>query len=160
MIAQMLILTALLATSPTGRQASAPARPSSNTPDDRLASVPAPAMVTVEGCVATAREVHGGSTNLAERIGLDDGFRLTSPRIVKGRAPAGALAAKPAMFAIVKLRDEQLKPHLGRRVRIEGSLAVGEAPSGDGKPALAALTARTVRQVAGDCPLRSRSDED
>jgi hypothetical protein len=161
MTAHMLILTAVLATSTIEGQATIPAppKPSSNTADDRLASVPAPAMVTVEGCIVTRREVLGGPTDLGERIGLNDHFRLTNARVIKGRAPAGTAPTRGRpMYVVAGLSDEQLKPHLGHRVRIEGSFAKGDGMAEDGKPGpLAALTATTVRQIPGDCPIPTGS---
>jgi hypothetical protein len=160
MTAQILILATWLAS--VGQTPTTP-QPSSSHPDDRLAAVPAPTPVTVEGCVATTREVHGGSTNLAERIGLDDGFLLTSARVVKGRVPAAAAdvssAKAPLMFAITGLSDEQLKPHLGRRVRIEGSVVAGDVPEAGKAEPVAALTVTTIRQIFGTCAVRKASEE-
>ena len=52
----ILFLAAALATTAAPQQpASTPPRPSSNAPDDRLATLAAPARVVVEGCVATVR---------------------------------------------------------------------------------------------------------
>jgi hypothetical protein len=160
MTAELLILTALLTTA-VDRQTPTPPQPSSSVPDDRLAVVGAPAPATVEGCVATNREVHGGPTNLAERMGLDDGWILTAARVVKGRAPAPApgRTAKRPMYAIEGLSDEQLKPHLGRRVRIEGSFTKGDGTAdGHTRAALPVLTVKTVRQIRGECPAPT-SDE-
>jgi hypothetical protein len=154
MTARMLILTVGLVTFGIEGLPVAQARtvPSS---DDRPTAAAAPAPVTVEGCVATSREVRGTSTDLAERIGLDDHFLLTAARVVKGRPPAGTPARRGArpIFAIEGLSDEQLKPHLARRVRIEGHVAPGVRPAGTtvGQPA-AALTVTTIRQVRGACP--------
>jgi hypothetical protein len=154
MTAHILILTAALLM-PAERQASAaPPAPSSPGNDTRPAGAPAPPAATVEGCVLTAREVRGGAANLAEKIGLDDGFVLTAARVIKGRGPARAAArtARPT-YMLEGLSDEQLKPHVGRRVRIEGRFAPDDGAAVDSKTgALAVLTAATIRQVPGDCP--------
>jgi hypothetical protein len=153
MTVSLLILSAALATGSIPDQTPTTPQPSSSLPDDRLAAVPAPTPATVEGCVVTTREANGEPTNLAERLGLDDGFLLTAARVIKGRAPASAAAKRPLTFAIDGLSDEQLKPHLGRRVRIEGSVIAGGAAAAGKIEPVAALTATTVRQIPGTCPL-------
>ena len=160
MTAQMLILTGVFATAALAGQATTTPQPSSSVPDDRLAAVPAPAPMIVEGCVATAREVNGGPSNLAERLGLNEGFILTSARVIKGRVPAPAVTAAkaPRMFVLKGLSDEQLKPHLGRRVRIEGSAVPGGVAETGKEEPLATLTVAAVRQVRGECAMPKPSD--
>src|SRR5215203_2587321 len=87
--------------------ASAPPRPSSNAPDDRLATLAPPAPVAVEGCVATEREIKGRASDVGERTGLNNHFVLTAAKVLKGRASAVA-AAGPLTYAIDGLTDEQL----------------------------------------------------
>jgi hypothetical protein len=154
MSAPILFLAAALATAALPQQpASAPPRPSSNAPDDRLATLAPPVPVAVEGCVVTEREIKGRPSDVGERTGLNNHFVLTAAKVLKGRAPAVA-AAGPLSYAIDGLTDEQLSVHVGRRVRIEGTLgSVDRAatPSDAKDAALPELTATTIRQVPGDC---------
>ena len=59
------------------------------------------------------------------------------------------------MFKISGLTDEQLKVHVGHRVRIEGSFGSLEHPSAPPDTApqdnLFELNVATIRQVPGDC---------
>ncbi len=65
------------------------------------------------------------------------------------------------MFKISGLTDEQMKIHVGRRVRIEGSFGNLEQPSvpSDAAPQdnLVELNVATIRQVPGDCALDAKS---
>jgi hypothetical protein len=158
----LLFLVAALASGPAVLQqpTSAPPKPSSNTPDDRLATPAVPAKVSVDGCVATGAEA-GRKADLREKTGLDEHFVLTAAKVVKGKGPLVATAAPGAvngsMFKISGLTDEQLKLHVGRRVRIEGSFGNLEQPSAPADAApqdnLIELNVATIRQVPGDCPL-------
>ena len=152
----VLLLAAGLATAGLAVQQPAPVppRPSSSAPDDRLATLAPPAPVVVEGCVLTARELNGKPTDVGERLGLNEHFLLASAKVVKGKAPAGVVAA-PATYAIAGLSDEQLTLHVGRRVRIDGTFGSLDrtAARGDGDAARPELTATTIRQVPGDCAL-------
>jgi hypothetical protein len=152
----VLLLAAGLATVGLAVQQPAPGppRPSSSAPDDRVATLAPPAPVVVEGCVLTARELNGKSTDVGERLGLNEHFVLSSAKLVKGKAPA-TVTAGPAVYDIAGLTDEQLTLHVGRRVRIDGtfgSLDRTAAPD-DGDAPRPELTARTIRQVPGDCAL-------
>ena len=139
MTAEMLLLAALAAAQPTAE----------------------PPLVTVEGCVATEAEIPGRSPNVAERAGLDQDFILTTAKVVRGKAPAvpgdtsGGLvsSALRPMYEIGGLTDEQLKVHVGRRVRIEGRFdnLDSERPSDPKNDDLIELNATTIRQVPGDC---------
>jgi hypothetical protein len=153
----LLFLAAALAISaPAGEQpTSAGPKPSSNTPP------PVPAKVSVEGCVALEAEIPGRKTTLGERTGLDRHFLLSRSKVVKGTAPAagsgsmGEAAAFAPLYKISGLTDEQLKIHVGRRVRIEGSfgsLESAAAPAATSEqPDLVDLNVATIRQVPGDC---------
>src|SRR5688572_5783779 len=91
----------------------------------------AAAKVSVEGCVATRAEV-GRKADLREKTGLDEHFVLVGTKIVKGKGPvaaSGAAVTPGAMYKISGLTDEQVKLHVGYRVRIEGSFGDLEQPS-------------------------------
>ena len=117
--------------------------------------------MTVEGCVATEAEIPDRKTDLGERTGLDKHFVLTNGvKVVKGKppvaAPAGSSAASTGlapMFQLHGLTDEQLKLHVGHRVRVEGRFvnpdaSASTAASGED---LLQLDVATIRQVPGDC---------
>jgi hypothetical protein len=160
--AQLLFLAAVLATSAGADQqpTTAPPKPSSNTPDDRLPTPAVPARAIVDGCVATESEIPGRKVSLGERVRLDKHFILFQSKVVKGKAP---LAASPTgeaagfgrLYKISGLTDEQLKVHLGRRVRIEGSfgnLEQASVPAGAADQSeLVELNVATIRQVPGEC---------
>jgi hypothetical protein len=158
MSVQVLFLVAALTSGVAGPQqpTSAPPKPSSNTPDDRLATPAVPPAVSVEGCVATGAEV-GRKPDLREKTGLDDHFVLVGAKIVKGKGPLAApVSANGAMFKISGLTDEQLKIHVGRRVRIEGrfgNLEQPSMPSAEAPDNLVELNVGTIRQVPGACSL-------
>jgi hypothetical protein len=93
-------------------------------------------------------------------------YILTSTKIVQGSAPSGS-AAKPTgtagtaggsatgrMYQVKGIDDEKLKPLLGKRVEIEGTLADLDEPAkpSPGAEDLADLQGTTIRQVTGDCP--------
>ena len=159
---QLLFLAAVLATSPVGLQqpTSAPPKPSSNTPDDRLATPAIPAKVTVDGCVASGAEIPNRKLDLGEKTGLDKHFVLVKGAVVKGKSPVVAPAGGPGggssalapMFELHGLTDEQLALHVGHRVRIEGHFTNvdGAAPTGRDDDAIR-LEVATIRQVPGDC---------
>ncbi len=165
MTAHVLFLVAALATGVANGQqpTSAPPKPSSNTPDDRLATPAIPPLVTVEGCVAREEEIPGRTSNMAERAGLAEDFILVGARVLKGKGTvvdkdprAGVVsAALQPMYEIGGLTDEQLKLHVGRRVRIEGSFGnlLREALASPKNDDLIELNATTIRQVPGDCPV-------
>ena len=131
MSVHVLFLAAALATGVVNGQqpTTAPPKPSSNTPDDRLTTPAIPPTVAVEGCVAREEEIPGRKSNMAERARLAEDFILVGARVLKGKGPAvgkdppGGVAstALQPMYEIGGLTDEQLKLHVGRRVRIEGS---------------------------------------
>jgi hypothetical protein len=145
MTAEFLFLTVALATGAPAAQDPTPA--------------PKP-VVVVEGCVATENEIPGRKENLAERAGLAEDFILVNAKVVKGHAPAAARddsggvvsAGLRPMYEIGGLTDEQLKIHVGRRVRIEGSF--GNLDRGASPPKnedLVELNATTIRQIPGTC---------
>jgi hypothetical protein len=169
MTPDILFLAAALATvaGPAGGQqpTATPTRPSPSTPDgptpDGRPATAIPAKVTVEGCVATEAEIPNRKTDLGERTGLDKHFVLVNGTVVKGKAPVTPPAsgdgvvstALAPMFQLHGLTDEQLKLHVGHRVRIDGHFANVDAatePNASGKE-LARLDVATIRQVPGDC---------
>jgi hypothetical protein len=159
MTAQFLILAAALTTGALAAQAPTP-KP--DTTDDRLAPTAAAPMVTVEGCVATENEIPGRKANVAERAGLAEDYILTSAKMIKGQAPAAATtdqsggvvsnALRP-MYEIGGLSGDQLKSHVGHRVRIDGTFGnVGRTePGAPLNDALVQLTGTSIRMVPGAC---------
>ena len=164
MSVQVLFLAATLATGVVNGQqpTSAPPKPSSNTPDDRLTTPAIPPTVAVEGCVAREEEI-GRKSSMAERARLAEDFILVGARVLKGKGPAVvkdphvdvASAALQPMYEIGGLTNEQLKLHVGRRVRIEGSFGNLDraTPASSKNDDLFELNATTIRQVPGDCPV-------
>jgi hypothetical protein len=165
MSATVLFFAAALVTpAPAGQQ---PPKPSSNTAGDRLAAAAVPRTVSVEGCVALESEITGGKATLGERTGLDRHFVLARSKVVKGKTPAPAAVDAAGMAPVYKisgLTDEQLKIHVGRRVRIEGAFGspsrsatpVGDAGASDpsSEPsAFVELNVATIRQVPGTCSI-------
>jgi hypothetical protein len=131
-----------------------------------LATPGIPAKVTVEGCVASDAEIPNRKTDVGERTGLDRHFVLVDGVVVKGKAPlaapAGGSGVTPdvpsPMFRLHGLTDEQLKLHVGHRVRVEGRFANLDPPTasaGSGKD-LVQLDVATIRQVPGDCSVPKR----
>ena len=153
-LASLFLATALATAGVIQQPSSTAPLPSSNAPDDRLATLAPPAPVAVEGCVVTGREVEGASADVGEPPSIDD-FVLTAAKVVKGQAPvrAGAVAG-PATYGIAGLTDEQLAVHAGRRVRIDGtfgSIDRGTTPADPKDADRLELTATTIRQVPGAC---------
>ncbi len=153
MSASILFLATVLATSAVAIQqpTSAPPKPSSNTPDDRLPTPAIPPAVAIEGCVETDRELPGRRGDIAGKMGLDKHFVLANGKVVKGKAPIAA-GAGLAMYRLQGLTDEQLKLHVGRRVRVDGSFGNLDASTpAAGGDALVELNVATIRQIPGDC---------
>jgi hypothetical protein len=159
MNAHLLILAAALTTGARAAQAPTP-KPSADTPD-RLPAAAAVAAVTVEGCVATENEIPGRKANVAERAGISEDYVLTNAKMIKGQAPAAATtdqsggvvsnALRP-MYEIGGLSGEQLKSHVGHRVRIDGSFGhVGRAEPAPLNDDLIELTGTSIRMVPGAC---------
>jgi hypothetical protein len=163
MTPQMLFLAGALAMGAAGPQqpSSAPPKPSSNTPGSRQAAPALPAKVTVEGCVATGAEIPNHKADFGEKTGLDQHFVLVNGRVVKGKPPVAAPAASSGvvsaalspMYHLHGLTDEQLKLHVGHRVRIDGRFTSLDASTASASPdtALVQLDVATIRQVPGDC---------
>ena len=153
MALRMLFLAALLTAGAGGSQPPTSPKPSSNGPDNRLAA--APAKVTIEGCVVTEAEVGTGKADLGERTGLDKHFVLVNGSIVKGKAPvataAGAGHLPSTAFRLHGLTDEQVKLHVGHRVRIEGRFADVDASTPAADHEFTKLDVATIRQVPGVC---------
>ena len=139
----LLILAAVLATS-----------------TERLTPAETPRSATVDGCVVTGKEA-GRKADLREKTGLDEHFVLVGAKLVKGKGPQaatrtpGSMPGPGAMFKISGLTDEQVKIHVGHRVRIEGAFCALERPDAPADVApqdnLIELNVATIRQVPGDC---------
>ena len=123
-----------------------------------------PTFVVVDGCVAAEHEIPGREPNIAERAGAGEDYILTNAVMVKGKPPAElpddtggpvSNALRP-MYELGGLTDDQLKPHLGHRVRIEGTFTnTNRDPhSGPLNDDLVELTGTSIRQVPGSCPPR------
>ena len=116
-------------------------------------------MVATEGCVITAREIPGLQSDMGQKAGLDKHFVLANAKVVKGTAPTAPPATSLApgygtVYRIHGLTDEQLKVHVGRRVRVEGRFGTPEAaPSADHPGDFIGLNVTTIRQVPGECSL-------
>jgi hypothetical protein len=108
-------------------------------------------------------DVPGRKPNIAERAGVTEDYILTSSKMVKGSAP-GAAAARPedrpvgtagsaaAMYEVEGVDEDKLKPHLGRRVQIDGTFEnVNRNPTGPADE-LVELRATMIRPVPGECP--------
>ncbi len=158
----LLLFTAALSMSaPASHQPSptALAAPSNTLADEPTTPAVSP-VASVEGCVALESEIPGRKTTLGERTGLDRHFLLSRARILKGQAPAvpvaiGEAAAFAPLYKISGLTDEQLKIHVGRRVRIEGRFGRPEPAAASAETSqtsdLVELNVATIRQVPGDC---------
>jgi hypothetical protein len=123
--------------------------------------------VTVEGCLVREQDVPGRAPNPAEKAGVMEDYILTNTKIVKGSAPAGTAAeAKPGdtptgtsgsstMYDVKGLEGSQLKPHVGKRVQIEGTFAdLTKSPSAKPGEDLADLRGTAIRPATGDCPAK------
>jgi hypothetical protein len=120
-----------------------------------------PTFAIVEGCVASEAEIPGRASNLAERAGLAEDYILTRAAVIKGTPPVeppdrtgGALSnALRPMYEIGGLAGEELKPHLGHRVRIEGTFTnTNRDPNVEPlNQDLVELTGASIRQVPGSC---------
>ena len=119
--------------------------------------------VTVEGCLVREADVPGRKPNVAERAGVTEDYILTTTKMVKGTAPApsarpedrpvGTAGAAAAMYEVEGIDDDKLKPHLGRRVQIDGTFEnVNRAPAASPSADLVQLRATSIRPVAGECP--------
>jgi len=124
--------------------------------------------VTVEGCLVREADVPGRKPNVAERAGIAEDYILTSTKMIKGSAPAGAGQYKPGtptgtsgarepMYEVEGIDDEELKQHVGQRVQIEGTFEnvdraratpEGQTPADD----LVEIRGTVIRKVPGDCP--------
>ncbi|HYJ07877.1 MAG TPA: hypothetical protein VEX18_02685 [Polyangiaceae bacterium] len=119
--------------------------------------------VTVEGCLMREDDVPGKKPNVVEKVGVGEDYILTSTKMVKGSAPAGAAAPSSgavgtsgttgttgAMYDINGIDDDTLKRHVNRRVQVDGSFkSLDGGMKGD---ALIEIQATGIRPVSGDCP--------
>jgi hypothetical protein len=151
MTAHVLILTAAVTAT-----AAAPPQPR-----QQSAGPGVPTFAIVEGCVASESEIPGRAPTLVERAGLAEDYILTNAAMIKGEAPVeppdrtGGIvsnALRP-MYEIGGLAGEELEPHLGHRVRIEGTFTNTNRDP-DAEPLnhdLVELTGTSIRQVPGSC---------
>jgi hypothetical protein len=120
-----------------------------------------PTFVVVDGCVAAEREIPGRQPNVAERAGVGEDYILTNAVMVKGKPPVElpddtggpvSNALRP-MYELGGLTEDQLKPLVGHRVRIEGTFTnTNRDPhTGPLNDDLVELTGTSIRQVAGSC---------
>lgn len=143
--------------------AAAQTPPPSAPPTAQPPAASATGTVTVEGCLMREDDVPGRKANVAERVGVGEDFILTSTRIIKGAAPGGA-AGRPddtpvgtsgagaAMYDVEGLDNDQLKPHLGRRVQVDGTFENVNRAGGKPGDALVELRGTAIRSVSGECP--------
>ena len=148
---------------------------SAQTPNTQQPQTPTPAAtqpgttprVTVEGCLMREADVPGRKPNIVERQNIMEDYILTSTKLVKGSAagaqsrpdqPTGtagttATGASQRMYQVKGIDDARLKPLLGKRVEIEGSLQDLDKPAtpSPGEEDLADLQASTIREVPGSC---------
>jgi hypothetical protein len=128
-------------------------------------------MATLEGCLVKEADVPGRKPNVAERAGIAEDYILTQIKLIKGNLPPGAMETKPGtpvgtagytratMFEVTGINDEELKKHVGHRVRIEGTFQnvdrlrakpETQTPTDD----LAEIRGTVIRQVSGECPAK------
>jgi hypothetical protein len=126
--------------------------------------------ITIEGCLVREADVPGRRPNVAERAGIGEDYVLTSTRMIKGTAPAGGAATtqrpgdqpvgtsgtSTGMYEIDGIDDEQLKPHVGRRVQIDGTFddldEARQATDRDDNDDLPEIEASAIRPASGTCP--------
>lgn len=136
--------------------AQAPATPQNPKPASPAAS---PAAVTIEGCLVREQDVPGRQPNIVERQGVMEDYILMSTKMVKGAdQPTGTsgTAGPSRMYQVKGIDDEKLKPLVGKRVQIEGTLKDLDEPATPkpGAEDLADIQGASVRQVSGDCPAK------
>ena len=135
-----------------------------------------PSTVTVEGCLRREEDVPGRKPNVAERTGIMEDYILSSAKIVKGSTMgSGAAETKPAetplgtsgtqqMYDVKGMDDAQLKPLVGQRVQIDGTITPVTQPAARPDPDtgvvppaandLPDIRGAAIRQVSGDCPAK------
>ena len=126
-----------------------------------VAPAQVPTFVAVDGCVAAEAEIPGRTPNVAERAGLGEDYVLTRAVVVKGKPPVelpdntgGAVSnALRPMYELGGLTDDELRPHVGQRVRIEGTFTnINRDPqAGPLNDDLVELTGMSIEQVPGTC---------
>ena len=140
--------------------AQAPATPQNPKPATPAASQAAStAGVTIEGCLVREADVPGRKPNIAERQGVMEDYILMSTKVVKGAdQPTGTAgtAGPSRMYQVKGIDDEKLKPLVGKRVQIEGTLKDLDEPATPkpGAEDLADIHGASIRQVSGDCPAK------
>jgi hypothetical protein len=153
------IACTVLATLAIAVSAAAQAPQTQTTTPPAASQAASAAKVTVEGCLVREQDVPGRKPNIVERQGVMEDYILTSTKIVKGAdQPTGTAgtAAAPRMYQVKGIADTMLKPLLGKRVQIEGTLKDLDEPA---KPAagnedLADIQGTQIRQVSGECPAK------
>jgi hypothetical protein len=140
--------------------AQAPATSQTPTPATPAASQAAStAAVTIEGCLVREQDVPGRKPNVVERTGIGEDYILISTKIVKGAdKPTGTAgtAGPSRMYQVKGIDDGQLKPLVGKRVQVEGTLKDLDKPATPTPDAadLADIQGASIRQVTGECPAK------
>jgi hypothetical protein len=124
-------------------------------------------VVTVEGCLMREADVPGRKPNIVERAGISDDYILTNTRMIKGTAPAvattrpdqpvGTTGSVSTMYEVEGLKEAQMKPHVGRRVHIDGVFddlekAAANPPTATSTEDIVELEGIAIREVPGECP--------
>jgi hypothetical protein len=120
------------------------------------------AAVTVEGCLVREEDVPGRKPKATDKAATSEDYILTSAKMVTGTAPAVSASGSRVvtqMYEVEGLDKDQLKPHVGRRVQIDGSLehidrVAASSEEGARVDDLVEIKGSTIRDVAGDCPTK------
>jgi hypothetical protein len=139
--------------------AQAPATSQAQKPASPAAPQAGKAAVTIEGCLVREQDVPGRKPNIAERQGVMEDYILTSTKVVKGAdQPTGTAgtAGPSRMYQVKGIKDDMLKPLLGKRVQVEGTLQDLDKPAtpSPGSEDLADIQGASIRQVSGECPAK------
>ncbi len=132
-------------------------------------------VTTLAGCLYREDSIPGRSPNVAEKAGVLEDYiladaaparerrGLSDPPIADKEPPPDAPAAGLAsgrMYKVTKIEDQRLKPLLGKRVEITGTIK----PDDDAKPAdratntnLPNIEGTSIRELIGtSCPASPR----
>jgi hypothetical protein len=132
-------------------------------------------VTTLAGCLYREDSIPGRSPNVAEKAGVLEDYiladadparerrGLSDPPIADKEQPPDAPAAGLAsgrMYKVTKIEDQRLKPLLGKRVEITGTIK----PDDDAKPAdratntnLPNIEGTSIRELIGtSCPASPR----
>jgi hypothetical protein len=131
--------------------ATAPAAPAQQTQPQ---ATPAPASVTLTGCVYREKDVPGRAPNVAERAGVLEDYILAE---VKPPSASGAVgtagtvgtsgSAAHSMYKLELIADEKLQAAVGKRVEVTGRI---DAEAGDSKSAAPPAASKTDKAIGRD----------